>query len=295
MPRRLGIAGGRRARPLALLAAATLAVCGCATPVKRAQQIARQGALAPLTLPGSRFQHTAFARVTDGDALLILFIEGDGTPWVQGGRVIAADPTSRRPLMLELAAGTRGSVLYLGRPCYFAAHSDPACDPRWWTSERYGQPVVASMAAAAERFRQEHHLGRILLVGHSGGGTLAVLLAHRLPQVAGVVSIAGNLDPAEWTRQNGYLPLTGSLDPALEPPLDPALPQWYLEGGRDRVVPEKMAARYLARVPAERIWRYPDFTHMCCWRRVWPQVHARVMGELAAEAPAAPGTGVPAR
>jgi pimeloyl-ACP methyl ester carboxylesterase len=136
------------------------------------------------------------------------------------------------------------------------------------------------MAAAAGRFREAHHLSRILLVGHSGGGTLAVLLASRLPAVAGVISIAGNLDLVEWTSRHGYSPLTASLDPAREPALDPALPQWYLLGGRDTVVTEAMARSYLARVPPGRIWRYPALDHACCWQRVWPKVRTRVLDEL---------------
>jgi pimeloyl-ACP methyl ester carboxylesterase len=258
-----------------------LALCACADPdpLARAQRIARHGRLQSLMLEGAGFQHAAYARVSEGDALLTLFIEGDGVPWIDIN-VIARDPTHGWPAMLELAARTPGSVLYLGRPCYFAARSDPACEERWWTSARYAPEVVASLASAAGRFREAHHLSRILLVGHSGGGTLAVLLASRLPAVIGVISIAGNLDPEEWTRQHGYSPLTESLNPAREPPLDPALPQWYLVGDLDKVVPTTMAARYLIRVPPERIWRYPLLDHSCCWQRVWPDVRKRVLDEL---------------
>lgn len=266
-----------------------LTLYACAGPLQRADSLARSGGLIPLTLHGAGFEHFAYARVTDGDALLVLFIEGDGTPWVHGGRVIAVDPTPHTPVALALAAHTPGSVLYLGRPCYFAARSDPACSARWWTSDRYAPEVVASLQAAATRFMAMHRLHRVLLVGCSGGGTLAVLLARRLPQVAGVISIAGNLDPEEWTREHGYLPLTGS-DPALEPPLPRQLPQWYLLGGRDTNVSEAMAARYLARVPADRIWRYPQLDHTCCWLSVWPEVYARVMSQLSARhAPALAG------
>jgi hypothetical protein len=257
---------------------AVLALCAC-TPLQRADSVARGGGLHALILRGTSFRHAAYERVTDGDALLVLFIEGDGMPWVHGGRVIARDPTSTSTLALALAAQTPGSVLYLGRPCYLAARSDPACAARWWTSDRYGPEVVTSLASAATRFMEAHHLGRALLVGHSGGGTLAVLLAQRLPHVAGVISIAGNLDPDEWTRQHRYLSLTGA-NPALEPALPRALPQWYLVGGLDTNVSEAMAARYLDRVSADRIWRYTEFDHHCCWLRAWPDVYARVTSQL---------------
>lgn len=265
-----------RCVPLCLVA---LALCACVSPQQRADSVARHGGLHPLMLPGVGFEHAAYARITEGDALLVLFIEGDGSPWVDAGRVIAADPTPRSPLALALAAETPGSVLYLGRPCYFTARSEAACGPRWWTSERYAPEVVASLEAAAARFMAAHHLKRALLVGYSGGGTLAVLLARRLPHVAGVISIAGNLDPDAWTHQHRYLPLAGA-NPALEPALPRDLPQWYLVGGRDTNVSPAMVARYLGRVPPDRIWWYPGFDHHCCWQRAWPEVYARVMRQL---------------
>jgi pimeloyl-ACP methyl ester carboxylesterase len=234
-----------------------------------------------LSVPGAGFTHSAYARIEPGNDLLALFIEGDGRPWVDGGRSVASDPTPRAPIALQLALETPGSVLYLGRPCYFAARSDPACQMRWWTSGRYADVIVTSMAAAAKRFINEHSVQRVLLVGYSGGGTLAVLLAEQLPQVVGLVSIAGNLDPDAWTQQHHYLPLTTSINPALQAPLTPALPQWYLIGGRDVNVTDGMASRYLRRVPPASIWRFEDFDHACCWARAWPEVYAHIAGQLA--------------
>jgi pimeloyl-ACP methyl ester carboxylesterase len=274
----------RRAPRVLVLVAALLSACAVAP---QEAGLAREGGLAPLMLEGRGFQHAAYARVTDGDALLTVFIEGDGSPWTHGGRRVARAPTSRNLVALQLAAQTPGSVLYLGRPCYGLAHPDPACTPRWWTSDRYASEVVMSLASAASGFREAHRLGRMLLVGHSGGGTLAVLLARRLAGLAGVVSIAGNLDPDEWTREHRYLPLTG-LNPALEPSVALELPQWYLIGGRDKTVTEAMAARYLERVPPARIWHYPQLDHSCCWRSVWPPVYASVLQELAGAAATSP-------
>jgi pimeloyl-ACP methyl ester carboxylesterase len=55
---------------------------------------------------------------------------------------------------------------------------------------------------------------RLTLVGYSGGGTIAVLLAARRSDVAEVITVAANLDVGYWTQRDGLSPLTGSLDPA---------------------------------------------------------------------------------
>lgn len=256
-----------------------LALTSCASPARRAQSLARRAGLTPLVLHGGPFELRAFAVNRPPRDLLVLFVDGDGSPWVDGGRRISSDPTPRLPLALDLALETPGSVLYLGRPCYFALQRGPPCSPLLWTSRRYAPEVVASLVAAATRYATEQRFRRVLLVGYSGGGTLAVLMARRLPNAVGVVTIAGNLDPRAWARWHGYLPLTGSLDPALEPPVR-GLPQWHLVGGRDTNVPYRVASRYFARVPSARIRRYPSFDHVCCWVRVWPAAIDGILAEL---------------
>jgi dienelactone hydrolase len=255
-------------------------ISGCAAPAQRAQRLAQQQGLAPVLLQGKRFKHHGFAAIRGERDLLVLFIEGDGSPWLAGGRRIAADPTPRVPLALGLAAATPGSILYLGRPCYLESVMPPECSPDLWTAKRYSEEVVASMSAAARAFVTEHHFERVLLVGYSGGGTLAALMARDLPGVVGLVTVAGNLDPDAWAQLHGYLPLQGSLNPALERPLPASLPQWYLVGQRDTNVPPAATARYMARVAPERVWSYPSFDHACCWVAEWPAVFARVSAEL---------------
>jgi pimeloyl-ACP methyl ester carboxylesterase len=253
---------------------------GCATPERYAQTLARGHGLEPLLLRGTKFQHHAFAAVRGPPGLLVLFIEGDGSPWVRGGRQIAADPTPHEPLALALAVQTPASVLYLGRPCYLEITRPPECTERLWTSQRYSSEVVASMSAAAEEFISEHHFNRILLVGYSGGGALAVLMAQVLPGISGVVTIAGNLDPDTWATLHGYLPLEGSLNPSIEPPLPADLKQWYLVGARDTNVPSAATARYFQRAPNDRIWPYARFDHVCCWAHEWPSLFSRISSEL---------------
>src|ERR1700730_13429294 len=241
----------------------------CASPERNAASLADRHGLSPVLLQGTVFQHHAFWAPAGVQDLLVVFIDGDGSPWIHGGRRIARDPTPRMPLALELAARTPASVLYLGRPCYLEIRRPPECSERLWTSQRYSSDVVASMSAAASSFISEHHFTRVLLVGYSGGGALAVLMSRAMPGISGVVTIAGNLDPDTWATLHGYLPLQGSLNPALEPSLPADLKQWYLVGERDTNVTAAATARYFQRVPHDHIWSYARFGHACCWTDEW--------------------------
>lgn len=275
----------RRLLPGLVLA---VTIAGCVTPARYVTSLAYEHGLSPVLLRGTIFQHHAFWAAREASDLLVLFIDGDGSPWVHGGRRIAHDPTPRVPLALQLAVRTPASVLYLGRPCYLEITRPPECSERLWTSQRYSSDVVASMSAAAAAFISEHHFKRVLLVGYSGGGALAVLMARVMPGISGVVTIAGNLDPDTWATFHGYLPLEGSLNPSLEPPLPATLKQWYLVGQRDTNVPPAAMARYLQRTPPGRIWTYARFDHACCWADEWPSIFARILSEF--DGSPSPGT-----
>ncbi len=221
------------------------------TPVARADSIARAAGFNPQILRGAGFAHQAYYTIAPGTDSLLVFLDGDGSPWVNYGSRVALDPTPRVPLALQLAARTRASVLYLGRPCYFSvagATGDQQCSSDLWTSKRYSPVVVDSMAAALNAFLAAHHFREVTLIGYSGGGTLAVLVAPRVPAVRTVVTIAANLDVAAWTTLHGYLPLEGSLSPVNEPPLPSRLQEWHLVGARDRNTPPDLNSRYWERV-----------------------------------------------
>ena len=249
-------------------------LAACASPERTADRIARRAGLEALTLPGKGYEHRAYSALRGGAGTLVLFVESDGTPWVEGGTRVALDPTPRVPLALKLAAETPGPVLYLGRPCYDGAGPRSACPPRLWTSDRYSLEVVESMVAAADSFATAHRLSRVLLVGSSGGGALAALMAPRLRYTVGVVTIAADLDTDAWAEWHHYAPLTGSLNPAREPPL--GVLEWHLIGDRDGNVPYATAQRYLSRLAPGRVLRYPTYDHVCCWEELWPSFLGRL-------------------
>jgi hypothetical protein len=252
--------------------AVIVALAGCATPAERFDRRATALGLQASSLPGDGFNHRAYMAGMQPDfTTLHVYIEHDGTPWIDFNRV-SDDPTPRIPFVLELMAKDSGSRLFLGRPCYFEPREDSRCNPRVWTRERYSGAVVASMVAALRGFLSQHPYQRVVLIGHSGGGTIAWLMAARIPETVRVVTVAANLDVDEWSRVHDYSPLIGSLNPAFAPPLAPAIEQLHFVGGRDTNVTLPVVASFARRHPDARVIEIAEFDHRCCWIERWPQL-----------------------
>ena len=264
-----------------------LALAACATPSERFARDAAELGFERATLAGDGFRHVAyFTGLGEPADALHVYIEHDGSPWLER-TLVAADPTPREPFALELMARDRGPRLLLGRPCYFETRADTGCSPLLWTDRRYAREVVASMAAALRGFLVEHPFSRVVLIGYSGGGTLAWLVAPRIPQATAVVTIAANLDIDAWAKLHAYTPLAGSLNPALQPPLPASVHQLHFAGGRDVNVPPSIAASFQVRHPAARIVDLAQFDHRCCWIERWPRLLDDAMMALSGTAQAA--------
>lgn len=249
---------------LALLAAA------CSSHPGLMESRAAEFAFQRSAVQGTEFMHAVYLhRPPDPRARLHVYLEGDGIPW-EDRRRVAPDPTPRHSLVLELMRLDPAPSLMLGRPCYHGHAGDPGCSPLLWTHQRYAPRVVDSMAAALERLLEDLPGTELVLIGHSGGGALAMLLAERLPQTAGVITIGANLDVEAWTRLHGYSPLDGSLNPAARPPLHGSIAQLHLAGGRDRRVPPGIIQPASDRQPDARFRVFEDYDHRCCWARHWP-------------------------
>jgi dienelactone hydrolase len=240
------------------------------------------------TVQGTQFAHAVVVPAAQTSApTLWVFLEGDGEPWVDGGRRIARDPSPKIPLAFDLFKASPVPRAYLGRPCYFSHAHDAGCDPSMWTSARYGKAAVASVAAALETLILENSTRRVILVGYSGGGTIAYLVAPHIPAVSAVVSIAANLDIDAWTRAHGFLPLSDSDNPATVPALDRRIVQIAIVGGRDLNIPPSSLRAFQDRQQPQEVWIYDDHDHACCWRRDWPSILSRIGDRLERSAAAA--------
>lgn len=223
---------------------------------------------------GAGFDHLAYSRgLAQGPGRVHVYLEGDGLPWRTRNR-IATDPTPRVPLALRLMARDPTPSLYLGRPCYHGLAQSRGCSPWLWTQGRYSESVVSSMTAALQSALGEVGSARITLIGYSGGGVLAMLIAPRLEKVEGVVTIAANLDIDAWTDHHNYSRLRGSINPAAEPPLPERIRQIHLAGGRDLQVPARLSIQTAARQPNIRWVLVPGFDHGCCWEQALPEILA---------------------
>lgn len=233
------------------------------------------GLVPDLTVAGHGFEH--YVRI--GGAIqnaseVHVYLEGDGRPFLSVHQA-ARDPGPRHALALELMELDVAPSLYLGRPCYHGHATAPGCTAALWTDARYSSEIVDSMVAALHSLQGRYGFGNVTLIGYSGGGALAMLMAARLPCVVRVITLAGNLDIAAWADLHHYSPLTASLNPVTHPALDPRIAQHHYVGSEDHVVPPALAraAQVALHAPLEVV---PGVGHVDGWTEAWPSMLAQL-------------------
>lgn len=260
---------------IALLGIVGLELAGCLAASARLDRQAEALGFSKSFVAGQEFKLLVYAKGKPcANAKLHVYLEGDGLAWLPGNR-IASDPTPSYSCLLPLMALDPEPSVYLGRPCYHGLAQAAGCRPELWTQARYGEAVLASMVAALERIMGEQPC-RLVLIGYSGGGALAMLMAARLPQTTGVVTLAGNLDVAAWTKLHSYTPLDASFDPAKLPPLPQTIFQIHLAGERDDNIPPSLIRKEASRQPGARFFILPKQSHACPGKNLWPDILASI-------------------
>lgn len=206
---------------------------------------------------------------------LVVFIERDGA-WISRTEQ-ARDPTPDNTDMIRLAVNDPSpNKLYLGRPCMYLTTAELArCSPQYWNLHRYAPEALDAMSAAIDQEIAASGARDVFLVGWSGGGAVAALLAARRNDVVGFATIAANVDHAAWTRVMGVTPMRHSLNPADFADRLEKIPQTHFIGGQDDVVPASVAQSYRARfrdASRLRIVTIARFDHDCCWARDWAEL-----------------------
>ena len=274
----------RSASALAVLVFVFSSLAACAGVEDRrdsAQQLAHRAGLSGQILSGGAFELQTFHRLDPSPeatsaTLLRVYIEGDGFAWINRNR-ISPDPTPRNPVALKLAIADRVSpVLYVARPCQFVGVGrNPRCIQDYWTSHRFAPEVIDSTSAVIDRVKKLSGATAVELVGFSGGGAVAVLVAARRSDVASIRTVAGNLDHATLHRRKNVSPLTGSLNAADVAAQVSAIPQIHYVGADDDIIGAYVAESYRRRAAASNciaIQTISGVSHTGGWEDIWPNL-----------------------
>ncbi len=269
---------------LVCLALLTLAACaGVEDRRDNARQLAHSAGLHAQALPGGIFRLQTFYRlqpssgVTAGTSLRV-YIEGDGFAWINRHR-ISPDPTPRNPVALKLAAADRAApLLYVARPCQFGGiGSNPRCTQQYWTSHRFAPEVIEAISAVIDQVKEAAGATAIDLVGFSGGGAVAVLVAARRTDVTSIRTVAGNLDHVTLHRRKQVSPLSGSLNAADVAAQVSTIPQIHFVGAEDDIIGAYVAESYRSRAAASNciaIQTVSGASHGDGWEYMWPRLLA---------------------
>jgi len=206
---------------------------------------------------------------------LVVYLEGDGRGVVRGR--VTQDPTPGQPLGYELAAADPApAILYLARIGQYQPTQTGQEYQPYWADKRLADEAVTAAGSAIDEAKRRLSARQIHLIGYSGGGGLALLLAQRRTDVASLVTVAGLLDTQWWVREKNYHPLTGSLNPADQAARLTHLPQVHFYGSFDPIISGAMSAHFQSLAPFTHFRRVEIQTnHWKNWAEWWPDLLKR--------------------
>jgi pimeloyl-ACP methyl ester carboxylesterase len=226
---------------------------------------------------------------TNQDKLdLTIYIEGDGAAWTMR-QFAPSNPTPRHALGAQLASEDPSSlVAYLGRPCqYLDSEQLQRCDPSLWTDGRFSPAAISLGNKAIDVLLQRlapysaHQQLQIRLVGYSGGGAYAALLANKRTDVICLITIAAPLDIEAWSGIQRIAPLRTSLNPASPSQILQKIDQTHWYGQKDRIVPPQSIGLFLATNTSSntQVHVLPKADHLEPWTSQWPELLQKSCGK----------------
>lgn len=268
----------------ALALGATISIGACTSFTEQskyqtANRIAMPAFMIQRQIDAADFTLVAWERMHKRDAPANIYIEGDGVAWLSKKQV-SLDPTPNNPVALHLASrDTAHNVGYLARPCqYVDRKTSPRCGIPYWTGKRYAPEVIAAFQAALNDMKAQYDITEFNLIGFSGGGNIAAILAAQRDDVASLRTVAGNLDHETVNRIHNVSFMPESLN-ARDFGFELAdVPQHHFVGGADRIVPPAVYHSYRQAVGLSDCVHYTlvqDASHEDGWVEKWPDLLMR--------------------
>jgi hypothetical protein len=211
-----------------------------------ANTISEPARLKSNTYQAGQFMVHSRARYDKPGQDLSIYLEGDGLAWVSRTEP-SRDPTPDNPIGLRLAAiDSAPNVIWIARPCqYTTKEENHSCKSYYWTIGRLSPEIVTSVDLAITAAKLSANARKIHLIGYSGGGGLALLIAARRNDVASIRTVAGNIDHEAFTSFHRVTPMSQSMDPASVAKRIDTIPQWHFFGDEDKVVPKLIGESYM--------------------------------------------------
>ncbi len=197
------------------------------------------------------YKLASWQKITDSNALVRIYIEGDGNAFNHAGQP-TSNPTPRGTFLRKIAFNDPNpNVVYLARPCQYV--KDMRCQQRDWTTGRFSAQIVDATVQAIKDISNKRPL---VLIGYSGGALLSGLVIEKYPKipVKKWITIAGVLNHGKWTKELNLPPLKDSIDLKKLPTVS----QMHLIGDKDKAVPATLTEKL---VQSKNLIVIPGATH----------------------------------
>lgn len=251
----------------------SLVLCGCIAQsypylkTETAQRIATPAWMIKRNVVAPPFNLRAYERMHERGGVANLYIEGD-TLSIKG-------TTPSNPIGLHLASKDKASnVVYLARPCQYTSSISNKCDSKHVTTEQFSEEVIESYNTALNDIARRYDITSFNLIGHSGGGAIASLLAAKRHDILSVRTIAGVIDHTAYSAINGA-DYSGSINPASEASALSKIPQYHFIGGQDTIIPPAVLHSYLQSMPPTHCVQsmlIQENGHTSGWVNRWPEL-----------------------
>jgi hypothetical protein len=230
--------------------------------------IASKQGLIPKTYETKNFSIFTLQKITDPDKILRVYIEGDGKAYVTK-KIPSLNPTPTSYFLINLIGeDDTSNILYLARPCQYQASNQGSCTTnKYWTKDRLAPEVIQNMNEILANFSDY----KIEIIGYSGGGEIAKYLTLLNKNIINLRTIAGNIDQEEFAKIHNVPQLNDNWSRADLSRIA-KVPQIHFVGDNDKIVPIKIAQKYLQKLPnknCSKIIEVKESSHAKGWELRW--------------------------
>ncbi len=218
-----------------------------------AQRIAAPAWMIKRDILASPYVLRAYERIHNKGGVANIYIEGGASEFSDINEW-SDNPTPINPVALHLSSkDSFDNVIYIARPCqYNGLVSGDKCDSSDWNENRFSERILNAFDDALDDIAGRYGIYGFNLIGYSGGGVIALLLANNRSDILSVRTIASPLDIDTQYGVLGDVNLSGSLNPKDFASKLSNIPQYHFIGGQDRFIPPSILHSYVQSVSDDR-------------------------------------------